>query len=100
MSEVLIDWVLVAGIATVLAFVINQAALWAGLEISGNVKRGVAFAVSLGLAAFFAYQGDLDLPDPAADPMAFALALLAAGTLVFKAAQLIYERIWENLVSA
>lgn len=100
MDSVLIDWVLVAGIATVLAFVINQAAIWAGLDISGNVKRAVAFAASLGLAAFFAYQGDLGLPDPAADPMAFALALLASATLVFKAAQQIYERVWENLVSA
>ena len=100
MGEVLIDWGVVVGIATVLAFVINQAAVWAGLRISGDVKRGVAYAVSLGLATYFAYQGDLGLPDPAADPWAFGAALLAAGTLVWKAAEQIYDRVWEKLVSA
>ena len=100
MGEVLIDWALVVGIATVLAFVINQAAVWAGLRISGDVKRGVAYAVSLGLATYFAYRGDLGLPDPAADPWAFGAALLAAGTLVWKAAEQVYDRIWEKLVSA
>ena len=100
MGEVLIDWALVVGIATVLAFVINQAAVWAGLRISGDVKRGVAYAVSLGLATYFAYRGDLGLPDPAADPWAFGAALLAAGTLVWKAAEQIYDRVWEPLASA
>ena len=100
MGEVQIDWTLVIGLATVLAFVINQAAAWAGLRISGDVKRGVAYAVSLGLATYFAYRGDLGLPDPAADPWAFGAALLAAGTLVWKAAEQVYDRVWEKLVSA
>jgi hypothetical protein len=100
MEDILIDWVLVTGIATVLAFVINQAAAWGGLEVSIPVKKGVAFAVSLGLAAYFAFQGNLGLPDPAVDPMAFAVALLASATLVFKAAQQVYDRVWSGLISA
>ena len=100
MEEVLIDWAVVSGAAVVLAFVINQAAAWAGLEISGNVKRGVAFGASFALAGYFALQGDLGLPDFAADPVEFAFSLMAVSVLVYKAAQQIYERVWENLIAA
>ena len=100
MEEVLIDWAVVSGAAVVLAFVINQAAAWLGYSASDNVRKGVAFSASFALAGYFALQGDLGIPDFDADPVAFAFALMGASVLVYKAAQQIYDRLWQGLLDA
>ena len=98
------DIVVPAGLVTVatvvLAFVINQALKWAKVELSETVKKGIVFAVATGLTGYFGYQAGFPLGDPAADPMGFALALLAAATAVFKVAQPIYDRVWQGLLAA
>ncbi len=99
-GEILIDWALVSGAAVVLAFIVNQAASWLGYEPSSDAKKGVALAASFALAGFFAFQGDLGIPDFAADPSGFVFGLLGATALVNVAARQIYDRIWSGLVSA
>ena len=101
MNEVLIDWAIVSGLAVVLAWVVNQGAAWLGFIASDNVRKGVAFGASFLLAGYFAVQqGGLGLPDLADQPVEFGFALLAASTLVYKAAQQIYDRLWQGLISA
>ena len=99
-GDILIDWAIVSGAAVVIAFVVNQFASWAGYSPSPGVKSGVAFGASLLLAAYFSLQGDLGLPDYAVDPVEYLFALAAVSTLVYKAAQQIYDRIWSGLIDA
>lgn len=99
-GEILVDWALVTGYAVVLAFVLNQAAAWVGYEASVRVKKYVAYFSALGLATYFALQGDFGLPDYTVDPVEFLFALGGVSTLVYKAAQEIYDRIWSNLINA
>lgn len=100
MNEIVINWGIVTTATVLLGFVINQAASWVGLDLSGNVKRSVVFGVAVALSGYFAYTGGYDLPDPGADPAVFALALLSLATSAFKVAQQIYDKFWTNLLSA
>jgi hypothetical protein len=98
--DIVINWSLVTAASVILGFILNQVAAWAGLEISQVAKKGVVFAVALALSGYFAYSGGFDLPDPAADPAVFALALGSIATSAFKVAQQVYDRFWVNLVAA
>lgn len=62
---------------------------------SENVLKALAFIASVVVAYF---QIDPNLPSFAGDPTAYALALLATATTVFKAAQLLYDRIWKKVI--
>jgi len=74
--------------------------VWMGL--AGQPKpptvalQAIAFAISAVLAFFWTPLGEL--PVPAADPVAYALALLAAAGVVFLAASGIYVVLLEALL--
>ena len=97
--DIVVDGSLVVAATVILAFILNQAASWAGLELSLFAKKLVVFAVAVGLTGYSAYRGGLAV-FPTDDPMALAAALLAASTTVFKVAQPVYDRIWSGLVDA
>ncbi len=101
MDEIVVNETLVIGATVILGFVINQIAAWAGIEVSANAKKGIVFVVAVGLSAFAMFEAGLpDLPDVAADPTGFGLALLGVATLNFKIAQAVYDRIWQGLLRA
>ena len=97
--DIVINWSIVTVATVILAFVLNQALKWAGVELSANVKKAIVFAAAVGLSGYFAYAGGVELPDPS-DPFAFAAALLGMATAVFKAAQAIYDKLWQGLLRA
>ncbi len=100
MDEIVINWTLVTVATVVLGFVLNQGAAWAGLKIDVTAKKAIVYAVALSLSGYFAANGGFDLPDPAVDPAVFALALGSIATSSFKVAQLIYDRVWQELLAA
>jgi len=103
MDEIVVNWTLVTAATVLLAFVVNQAAAWGGLELSATTKKGVAFGVAVLLSGYFAYSGangGFNLPDPGADPAVFALALLSLATTAFKVAQQVYDKLWLGLIDA
>ena len=97
--DIVVDGTLVTLATVVLAFILNQAAAWAGLELSELAKKLVVFAVAVGLTGFSAYRGGLPVP-PSGDPMELAAFLLAGATVVFKTAQPLYDKIWQELIKA
>ena len=100
MNEIVINWSIVTAASVLLGFIINQALAYFDIDISGQDKKYVVFGVAVGLSGYFAYNGGYDLPDPAADPSVFALALLSLATSAFKAAQAVYDKLWQALVKA
>ena len=97
--DIVVDGTLVTLATVILAFILNQAAAWAGLELSELAKKLVVFAVAVGLTGFSAYRGGLPVP-PSGDPMELAAFLLAGATAVFKVAQPVYDKIWQELIKA
>ena len=98
--EIVVNWTVVTAASVVLAFILNQALKWAGLELSEGIRKGIVFAVAVGLSAYSAYAGGFELPDVAVDPFAYALALLSLATASFKAAQKVYDVLWQGLLKA
>jgi len=74
--------------------------LWMGLggqpKPPAVVLQAIVFVISVALAFFWTPVGQL--PVPAADPVAYALALLAAAGVVFLAAGGIYVVLLEALL--
>jgi hypothetical protein len=93
--EVIINWAGVAGAAVLVGWLLNGGANLIGLDLSENAKKAVVFAVSAGLAGYFAFQQLPEIPAAADDPAAFALLFLGIVTATFKAAQQIYDRLWQ-----
>ncbi len=100
MENIVVSESLVIAFTVILGFVINQAAAWAGVNLSETAKKAVVFVVATGLTATALVQAGVDLPDPLADPMNFAIALLSLATLNFKIAQPVYEKLWRGLLKA
>ena len=100
MNEIVINWSIVTGASVLLGFIINQGLAYFDIDISSQAKKLVVFGVAVGLSGYFAVSGGYDLPDPGADPAVYALALLSLATSAFKAAQKVYDVIWQNLVRA
>jgi len=101
MDGIVVNEALIVGAIVIVGFVINQAAAWAGYSFSASAKKAIVFLVSAGLSAYAMYEAGLpELPDVAADPSGFALALLGVATLNFKIAQAVYDRIWQGLQRA
>ena len=98
--EIAVPAALVTAASVIVAFVINKALAWAGVKLAEVYRKGIVFAVAVGLTGYFGYQAGFPLPDPGADPVQFSLALLAASTAVFKAAQVVYDRIWQALLES
>lgn len=104
--DIVVDGALVTGASVILAFVLNQAYTWlrgkfeALPELTEKAKKTVVFLVAAGLAGYSGLRLDVALPDPAADPALFATTLLAFATAVFKAAQVVYDRVWSALLEA
>jgi hypothetical protein len=96
--EIVVDGALVTAATVILAFILNQGAAWAGLTLSELAKKLVVFVTAVGLTGYSAYQGGISLPS--GDPMELGVALLAAGTAVFKVAQPVYDQIWKKLIAA
>ena len=97
--DIVVDVTLVTAATVILAFIVNQGAAWAGLELSTLAKKLVVFVVAVALTGYAAvHQGSLPLPTD--DPMALAAALLAYSTAVFKAAQPVFDKIWTGLLNA
>ena len=92
--------VLVIGATVILGFILNQGAKWLGLKPSENVKKGVVFVTATVLSGYALLQSGVDLPDPVANPIGFALALTSVATLNFKIAQPDYDRLWKGLLAA
>ena len=97
--EIVVNGTLVTAATVILAFILNQVASWAGLELSEFAKKLVVFVVATGLTGYSAYNGGLPIP-PSGDPMELALFLLAGSTAVFKVAQPVYDKIWQSLLRA
>ena len=97
--DIVVDGGLVTVATVILAFILNQATRWAGVELSVLARKLVVFVAAVGVTGYSAYRGGLPIP-PAGDPMELVLFLLVGSTAVFKAAQLVYDRIWEKLLSA
>ena len=97
--NIVINGTLVTVVTVVLAFILNQGAAWAGLELSTLAKKLVVFAVATGLTGYTAVHSG-GFPLPTDDPMALATALLAYSTAVFKIAQPVYDQIWTALLEA
>ncbi len=101
MDEIVVNEALIVAAIVILGFVINQLAAWGGIEVSANIKKAVVFLAAVGLSAYAMFEAGLpELPDVAADPMGFALALLGVATLNFKLAQAVYDKIWKGLLKA
>lgn len=97
--DIVVDGGLVVAATVILSFVLNQAAAWAGLELSELARKLVVFVVAVGLTGYSAYQGGLPVP-PSGDPMELAAFLLAGAAAVFKVAQPAYDKIWQGLLRA
>ena len=97
--EIVVDGTLVTFATVILAFILNQVAAWAGLELSVLAKKLVVFAAAVGLTGYSAYQGGFPLP-VGSEPFELGFALLASATAVFKVAQPIYDSIWKKLIAA
>ena len=97
--EIIVDGGAVTVATVILAFILNQAAAWAGIELSELARKLVVFVVAVGLVGYFAYRGGFALP-ASGDPMELAAYLLAAATTVFKVAQPVYDKIWQGLLRA
>mgnify|MGYP001600949853 FL=1 len=97
--DIVVDGTLVTVATVVLAFLFNQIAARFGLELSQLARKLVVFAVAIGLTGYSAYKGGLPLP-PSGDPMELALFLLSSGTVVFKVAQTVYDRIARDVFEA
>ena len=75
--------------------------LWVGL--GGQQKPGegamrvIAFVVSAALA--FLWRSPVALPVPAADPVAFAIALVTAAGQIFIFAHLVYDVLLDKLLT-
>ena len=100
MNEIIINWTTVMGVSVLLGFVINQALAYFNVRLSDQVKKAVVFAVAVVMSAFFASNGGYELPALGEDPAVYALALLSLATSAFKVAQLIYDKLWQELVAA
>jgi len=96
--DIVVSGALVTAASVILAFILNQGAAWAGLGLSELAKKLVVFVVAVGLTGYTAYQGGISLPS--GDPMQLSVALLAYATAVFKVAQPLYDKIWQNLLAA
>ena len=100
MNDIVINWSIVTTASVLLGFIINQALAYFDITVSGPVRKAVVFGVAVALSGYVAVSGGYDLPDPAVDPSVYALALLSLATSAFKAAQLIYDKLWSALVAA
>ena len=99
MDEIVVVEGLVIAFTVILGFIINQAAAWAGFSFSEVAKKAVVFVVVTGLSAVAMVEAGLpELPDVAADPIGFALALLSVAVLNFKIAQPVYDKLWKGLL--
>ncbi len=100
-DEIVVAEGLVIAFTVILGFIINQAAAWAGFSFSEVAKKAIVFVVAGALSAFAMVEAGLpELPDVAADPNGFALALLSVTTLNFKIAQPVYDKLWQGLLKA
>ena len=97
--DIVVDGTLVTAATVILAFILNQVAAWAGLELSVLAKKLVVFVAAVGLTGYSAYQGGFPLPT-GSEPFELGFALLASATAVFKVAQPIYDSIWKKLIAA
>ena len=97
--DIVVDGTLVTVATVILAFILNQVAAWAGLELSVLAKKLVVFVAAVGLTGYSAYQGGFPLP-VGSEPFELGFALLASATAVFKVAQPIYDSIWKKLIAA
>ena len=100
MNEIIIIWTIVTTASVLLGFIINQALAYFNVELSVQVKKAVVFAVAVALSGYFASTGGYDLPVLGDDPSLYALALLSLATSAFKVAQLVYDKLWMELVDA
>lgn len=98
--DIAIPAALITAATVVLTFVFNQALAYFDIELSSVMKKGIVFVVAVAFTGYYGYQSGLPLPDPGLDPAAFAVALLAYATAVFKAAQVVYDNIWVGLLDA
>ena len=97
--DIVVGGGLVTAATVILAFILNRAAAWAGLELSVLAKKLVVFAVAVGLTGYSAYSGGLP-QFPTEDPMLLATFLLTFASAVFKVAQPVYDTIWTALLEA
>jgi len=101
MDEIVVNEGLVIAATVLLGFIFNQALAYFGVELEAKYKKLIVFALAVGLSAYAMTQAGLpELPDVAADPSQFALALLGVATLNFKIAQAVYDRLWQALIRA
>jgi len=100
MNEIVINWGIVTTLSVLLGFVINQVLAYFGVRLSVQVKKSVVFAVAVAASAYFASTGGYELPPLGDDPAIYALALLSLATSAFKVAQLVYDRLWQELIAA
>ena len=97
------DIVVNAGLVTVatvfLAFFFNQVATRLGLELSELARKLIVFVVATAITGYSAYSGGLPLP-PTGDPMQLVIFLLGAATTVFKASQVVYDKLLKDVFRA
>ncbi len=84
------------GLTSALAFGINFLISKGVGKPSDGVLKGVAFVISLGAAYLIAQPA---IPSFEGDPVQFGLVLTAFGTLIFKGAEQIYDRVLKSLLS-
>ena len=100
MNEIIINWTIVTTASVLLGFIINQVLAYFNVKLSVQVKKAVVFAVAVALSGYFATSGGYDLPELGENPAVYALALLSLATSAFKVAQLVYDKLWQELVDA
>lgn len=93
MNEAVI-WAGMMGVVAAAAFLINFIISKIGGKPSENILKAVAFAISV-MGAYLLVRPDLPVFE--GEPVTYALALLSAATLVFKAAQLFYDKVLKAL---
>ena len=97
--EIVVSGGLVTVGTVILAFIVNRALVWAGVDLSTRAKKIATFVVAIGLTGFSAVQGGIPLPE-SNDPLKLGIYLLVAGLSVFKSAQPVYDLLWKGLLDA
>jgi hypothetical protein len=92
----IVDGGIVAGAVVLLSWVINQGLKLVGVELPEIWRKGIVFVATVALAFL---QDPLDLGTPALEP-AYIAGLLAQVAVLFKAAQVLYDQVFQRLLKA
>jgi hypothetical protein len=92
----IVDGSIIAGAIVILSWILNQGLKLIGVELPEVWKKGIVFVITVVLAFL---QNPLDIGVPSFDP-GYVAGLAAQAVILFKAAQILYDQVFQRLLKA